>query len=462
MCGIIGTIGPNTDAASLVYDGLYQLQHRGQEQAGIAVSDGKEIRGHTADGYVSGLLKGVDITSFPGMIGIGHVRYSTAGGSRHENAQPILRTSIHGQIAIAHNGNLTNEFELREKLLSQGAIIQSKSDTELILHLVARSKQRDPVEAIVDAIRMIKGAYSLLFLLPHQLIAVRDPYGFRPLVIGRKDEQWFVTSETVALDIELADYIREVKPGEMVIWEQGKQPAVRELFKKTRLYQCAFEHVYFARPDSTVFGDYVNESRFRMGQMLAKECPANADVVVPVPDSGKDAADGFAAESGLQVRRGIIRNHYVGRSFINPTQTGRQKSVRYKLNPVRNILQGQRIVLVDDSIVRGTTSKRIVSMVRRAGAKEVHLRISCPPTIGSCHYGVDTPRSEELIANNKTQEEIREFIGADSLGYLSVDGLKSALHDQNNFCYSCYTGHYPLEDDIFRMKIDRRITPSTS
>ena len=442
-CGVFGIYG-HAEAANHTYLGLYALQHRGQESGGIVTSDGERLHahrtmGHVADGFDEGTL-----ARLAGTSAIGHVRYSTAGASGRVNAQPFLIDCAHGEIAIAHNGNLVNAQELRDRLVSQGSIFQSTSDTEVLLHLYARSQAESVEQALIESVTQAQGAFSLVLLTKDKLIAVRDPHGFRPLTLGRLGSAYVVCSETCALDLIDATWVRDVEPGEMiVVGPDGIQTF--HPFPPAPSAHCVFEHVYFARPDSYVFGQSVNEVRTAFGRRLAREQPAIADVVVPIPDSGVCAATGFSAESGLPLQMGLIRNHYVGRTFIEPHQSIRHFGVRVKLNPVRSILQGRRVVLVDDSIVRGTTSRKIVKMVRAAGATEVHMRISCPPTISPCFYGVDTPRRSELIAATHTIDEIRRYIGADSLGYISVEGLLDAVGPTKTaYCTSCYTGRYPV------------------
>jgi amidophosphoribosyltransferase len=442
-CGVFGIFG-HPEAANLTYLGLYALQHRGQESAGIVAADGHRMRVSRAMGQVADAFDEQALENLPGHLAIGHTRYSTAGESKIENAQPFLIDCAHGQIAVAHNGNLVNAGELRDQLVQAGSIFQTSSDTEVMLHLYARSKAPSVEEALVESVSQLSGAFSLALLTKNRLIAARDPHGFRPLAIGRLGEAWIVCSETCALDLIGASYVRDVEPGELVIISDGGLRSVR-LFPPAHLSQCIFEHVYFARPDSYVFGRSVNEVRTELGRMLAREAPAGADVVVPIPDSGVCAAVGFAEEARLPLRMGLIRNHYVGRTFIQPQQSIRHFSVRVKLNPVRSILEGKRVVLLDDSIVRGTTSRKIVRMVKAAGAREVHLRISCPPTISPCFYGVDTPSKSELIAATHTLDEIQKYVEADSLAYLSLGGLRSAVgSQQNEYCTSCYTGVYPV------------------
>lgn len=446
-CGIFALYG-HPEASNLVYLGLYALQHRGQESAGIAVSDGRKIHSVRKMGHVAEIFTPDVLNQLPGELAIGHTRYSTAGDTSLRNAQPLSVACSKGQVAVAHNGNLTNAIELRRDLEEDGSIFQSTSDTEVVLHLVARSRERTLAGALRDALLQIEGAFSLVFLAQDHIIIARDPHGFRPLAMGRLDlpdgkSATVFASETCAFDLIGATYTGDVEPGEMVI--VGPDGTTREFYTRPETpAHCSFEHVYFSRPDSIVFGKPVAESRERMGRLLALEHPVDADVIVPVPDSGVAAAIGYASESGIPYRQALIRNHYVGRTFIEPSQAIRDFGVKLKLNPVRHLLEGKRVVLVDDSIVRGTTSRKIVRMVRSAGAREVHLRISCPPTISPCYYGVDTPSVDELIAANNNLEQIREFVEADSIAYLSLDNLRESIHDASqHFCYSCYTGHYP-------------------
>jgi amidophosphoribosyltransferase len=442
-CGVFGIFG-HPEAANMTYLGLYALQHRGQESAGIAASDGEQVRLAREMGYVADVFDGATLAQLRGRLAVGHVRYSTAGESKLANAQPILIDCAHGQIAIGHNGNLVNARELREELVQQGSIFQSSSDTEVIAHLYARSKAGSVEDAIVESVSQVQGAFSLVILTRDRLIAVRDPHGFRPLALGRLDDAYVVASETCAMDLIGATYIRDVEPGEVLVVSAEGLKSLKP-FPPAPLAHCIFEHVYFARPDSYVFGRSVNEVRTELGRVLAREQPVGADVVVPVPDSGVCAAMGYAEASGVPLRMGLIRNHYVGRTFIQPQQSIRHFGVKVKLNPVRSILDGKRVVLVDDSIVRGTTSRKIVRMVRAAGASEVHVRISCPPTISPCFYGVDTPRRSELIAATHTLDEVRDFIEADSVQYLSLGGLLSAVDGARaSYCTSCYTGVYPV------------------
>ncbi|HWC95387.1 MAG TPA: amidophosphoribosyltransferase [Candidatus Sulfopaludibacter sp.] len=449
-CGVVAIYG-HPEAAKLAYLGLYALQHRGQESAGICTTDGQEIFIHKSMGHVADIFTKPVLVTLPGELAIGHTRYSTAGDTVLLNAQPFSVTCNKGKVAVAHNGNITNAAELRAHLGRRGAIFQASSDTEVILHLVAHSSEKTLSGALRDALLQLEGAFSLVFLAQDRIIVARDPHGFRPLAVGEMEvsggRKCFVfASESCAFDLIGAAYLHEVEPGEMVII--GPEGMTRERWAPEQPHsQCVFEHVYFSRPDSIVFGRPVVESREQLGRLLAREAPADADLVVPVPDSGVTAAIGYASESGLPYRQALIRNHYVGRTFIEPNQAIRDFGVKLKLNAVRHLLQGQRVVLVDDSIVRGTTSRKIVRMVRQAGAREVHLRISCPPTISPCFYGVDTPNKSELIASNHTTEEIRRFVEADSLAYLSHASLRRAVDDEERreYCYACYTGEYPTE-----------------
>jgi amidophosphoribosyltransferase len=443
-CGVFGIFG-HPEASNLTYLGLYALQHRGQESAGIAAADGVQIRSSKAMGYVNEAFNGETLAQLPGNQAVGHVRYSTAGESRLANAQPIVIDSVHGQFAIAHNGNLVNAGELRDLLIRNGSIFQTNSDTEVVVHLFARARADNAEAAIVDAVSQVRGAFSFVMMTKDRVIGVRDPHGFRPLAIGKLGDAWVICSETCAMDLIGATYVRDVEPGELVIASATGLKSVKPFGVQPPSQQCIFEHVYFSRPDSYVFGESVNEVRTEFGRRLAREAPVAADVIVPIPDSGVCAAVGFAEASGVPMRMGLIRNHYVGRTFIQPQQSIRHFGVRVKLNPVRSILEGKRVVLVDDSIVRGTTSRKIVRMVRSAGAREVHMRVSCPPTISPCFYGVDTPRRSELIGATHTLEEIRKYLDADSVAYLSLAGLTESVPDgKSKYCTSCYTGVYPV------------------
>jgi amidophosphoribosyltransferase len=448
-CGVVAVFG-HPEAANLGYLGLYALQHRGQESAGMCSSDGRRIYSVRQMGYVADIFTPEQLAKLPGHMAIAHTRYSTAGSSVITNAQPFAVVCNKGHIAVAHNGNITNAAELRHELEADGSIFQSSSDTEVVLHLVARSRERTLAGALREALLQLEGAFSLVFMTEDSVIVARDPNGFRPLAMGQMELSGgkichVFASETCAFDLIGAVYLNEVEPGEMVI--AGPGGLIRERYcPEQPKAQCVFEHVYFSRPDSTVFGRSVQKSRELLGRLLAREHPVEADVVVPVPDSGVAAAIGFAAESGTPFRHGLIRSHYIGRTFIEPTQAIRDFGVKLKLNPVRHLLEGKRVVLVDDSIVRGTTSRKIVRMVRSAGAREVHMRISCPPTKSPCFYGVDMPTKRELIAANNTVEEIRRYLEADSLGYLSLGGLREAVDDrEHEYCYACYTGDYPTE-----------------
>jgi amidophosphoribosyltransferase len=443
-CGVFGIYG-HDNAASLTYLGLYALQHRGQESAGIATANDGKLTLRRAMGYVGDAFNDRMLSELPGRSAIGHVRYSTFGDSRIVNAQPILIDCSHGQIALCHNGNLVNAGDLREQLVRAGSIFQTNSDTEVILHLYAKSVAEKAEDAIVESVSQVSGAFSLVMLTPESLIAVRDPHGFRPLALGRIGDTYVVCSETCAMDLIGAEYVREVEPGEvLVIGPSGLRSYMP--FAPTPSAHCIFEHVYFARPDSYVFGKSVNEVRTNLGRLLADESGVEADAVVPIPDSGLCAALGYAESSGVPLKMGLIRNHYVGRTFIQPHQSVRGLKVKVKLNTVRSILEGKRIVLVDDSIVRGTTSKKIVSMIKAAGAREVHMRISCPPTVSPCYYGIDTPHRDELIAAKHSVDEIRDYMGADTLAYLSMDGLQQAVGDSHpDYCTACYTKNYPVE-----------------
>lgn len=448
-CGVMAIYG-HPEASKLAYLGLHALQHRGQESAGIASSDGERIHLYKAMGLVADIFNEETLKRVPGPMAIGHTRYSTTGDSALLNAQPIRVECNKGRIAVAHNGNIVNAAEIRKKFEQQGSIFQTTSDTEVIVHLIAQSKEQTLTDSIADALRRIEGAFSVVIVTEKYLFAARDPRGFRPLSMGRipgvggRPDTIVFGSETCAFDLINANFERDLKPGELVV--VGPE-GVKSRFYAPALPQtsCIFEHVYFSRPDSVIFGRPVQVSREGMGRTLAREAPVLADIVVPVPDSGVTAAMGYAQESGIPVQFGLIRNHYVGRTFIEPEQRVRDFGVKLKLNPVRSLLKGKRVVLIDDSIVRGTTSKKIVRMVRDAGAAEVHVRISCPPTISPCYYGVDTPNREQLIASSKSVEEIREFIGADSLAYLSLEGLKKASGEGDTpmFCTGCYTGKYP-------------------
>jgi amidophosphoribosyltransferase len=446
-CGIFGVF-QHSEAARITYLGLYALQHRGQESAGIVASDGHELVFERGMGHVADIFKEQNLDRLKGSIAIGHTRYSTAGDSSLKNAQPILVSTSKGELALCHNGNLVNAQKVKEQLESDGSIFQSTSDSEVVLHLIARSRKPTIEEAIHEALAQMTGAYCFIFMTRDKMIAVRDPKGFRPFAFGFLDGAPVVGSETCAFDLIGAKFEREVEPGEMLIFSEKGRFESRQIFTPVKHSHCIFEHVYFSRPDSVVFGRDVYKSRVLLGKYLAQEHPVQADMVIPVPDSGVAAALGFAKESGIPFEFGLIRNHYVGRTFIEPKQNIRHFGVRIKLNPVAELIRGKKVVLVDDSIVRGTTSRKIVKMVRAAGAAEVHMRISCPPTISPCFYGVDTPTKRELIASSHSVEEICTYIEADSLGYLSYEGLLRACGDEKGsgyFCTACYTGKYPVE-----------------
>ena len=443
MCGVFGIFG-HEEAAHLTYLGLHALQHRGQESAGITASDGIKLKTWRAMGLVADVFTEPILNELPGKSAIGHVRYSTAGGSHVRNAQPYQVSFGGGQLAVAHNGNFVNADDARKELEEAGAIFQSDSDTENVIHYIARSRAGAFEARVVDALRRLEGAFSMVFLTEKKLVAVRDPIGFRPLVLGRVKNAYVIASETTALDLIEAELLRELEPGEMlVIDEDGLKSSFP--FEKGEQKRCVFEYVYFARPDTRLFGDSVFSVRKRLGQQLAREQPCKADVVIAVPDSGVPAALGYAQESGIPYDIGLIRSHYVGRTFIEPQQSIRHFGVKLKLAPVRSTLEGKRVVVVDDSIVRGTTSRKIVKMLQSAGAKEVHLRISSPPTAWPCYYGIDTPSRQELIAASHSTGEIARYVTADSLAYLTLEGLTRAAGDASgkSFCSACFSGKYP-------------------
>jgi amidophosphoribosyltransferase len=443
-CGVFGIFG-HEDAARITYLGLYALQHRGQESAGIVVSDGKHLTGLRGMGLVSEVFNDENLKQLEGQTAIGHIRYSTTGSSVLKNAQPFQVDYFRGSLAVAHNGNLVNTTELRSRLEKAGSIFQSTMDSEIIVHLVAKSKSPAFEDALVESLLQLKGAYSLLLLTQDQMIAVRDPHGFRPLCLGKLDGSYVVSSETCALDLIQAEYIRDVELGEIVIIDKKGLRSLKP-FPSTNPSLCIFEFIYFARPDSHIFGESVYQARKQLGRELALEQPVECDLVIPMPDSGNCAALGFAEASGIPLEMGIIRNHYVGRTFIQPSQTSRDLAVKVKLNPVREIIKDKRIVVIEDSIVRGTTSKIRMKNLRDAGAKEVHMRVSCPPHRYPCYYGIDFPTREELIASSHSVEEIRKFIGLDTLGYLSLEGMiKSIPFPREHFCLSCFDGHYPVK-----------------
>ncbi len=442
MCGVFGIHG-HAEAANLTYLGLHALQHRGQESAGIVTSDGTRLYAHRQMGLVQEAIDEEVLARLPGAAAIGHVRYSTAGGSYLRNAQPFAVEFGGGSMAIAHNGNLTNTEELRERLERNGSIFQSTADTELVMHLVARSTAREVEDRLVEALAQVRGAYSLVLLTESKLVAVRDPHGVRPLCLGRMGDAWVDASEPTAFDLIDAQFERDLDPGELIVVDDRGLRSFRP-FASVAPRPCLFEYVYFARPDSTLAGRGVYDARIALGRALAREQPAPADVVVPVPDLGTPAAIGYAEESGIPFSLALVRSHYVGRTFIEPQQAIRHFGVKLKLAPVRSALTGRRVVVVDDSIVRGTTSRKIVKMIRAAGAKEVHVRISSPPTRWPCYYGIDTPTRAELIASNHSVEEIGKYVTADSIAYLSLEGLQTATQLPTEACMACWTGEYPI------------------
>lgn len=448
-CGVIGIFG-HAEASNLAYLGLHALQHRGQESAGIVTSDGEQLYVHRAMGLVHDCFPPEALKKLPGHAAIGHVRYSTAGGSLVRNVQPIAVDTAHGSMAVAHNGNLTNADELRSTLEARGSIFTSSSDTEVIVHLIALSRAAGIHDKIIDALAQVRGAYSLVVHTPTQVIAIRDPMGVRPLVLGRVNEAYVVASEPCAFDLIGAEYVRDLEPGEMLIIDAE---GLRSLspFPKAARHLCVFEYVYFARPDSHLEGRGVYAVRKSLGRRLVKEHPVEADVVIAVPDSGVPAAIGYAEASGIPYDMGLVRSHYVGRTFIEPSQSIRHFGVRLKLNPVAEVLKGKRVVVVDDSIVRGTTSRKIVKMLRDAGAREVHMRVSSPPTQWPCFYGIDTPSRRELIASSHSTAEIARYITADSVGYMSLDAMLEAVRgerpadpNQAGLCHACFSGEYPI------------------
>jgi amidophosphoribosyltransferase len=444
-CGVFGVYG-HPEAANLVYLGLYALQHRGQESAGIVSSNGKVLIAHRGMGLVADIFNNKVIEQLEGTSAIGHNRYSTTGSTTLKNCQPLVVEYAKGGLALAHNGNLVNFDQLREQLEKKGAIFQSSSDSELIIHLIASAQAAELPDKLIEALAQVRGAYSLVLLTERQMIAARDPWGFRPLVLGKLNEATIIASETCALDLVRAEYVREVEPGEIVVIDDDGLRSLRP-FAAMPTRRCIFEYVYFARPDSLLYGRNVYQVRKLQGRALARECPADADIVVPVPDSGNAAALGYAEQSGLPFEMGLVRSHYIGRTFIEPRQSIRHFGVKIKFNPVVGLLRGKRVVLIEDSLVRGTTLRKVIPMLRQAGAREVHMRIAAPPTTNSCFYGIDTPTREELLASHHSIEEIRKYITADSLAYLSWDGLYSFLDNGNRegYCDACFSGAYPVE-----------------
>jgi len=458
-CGVFGIFGDEA-ASEKTFLGLYALQHRGQESAGIAASDGHVLSVHKGMGLVRSVFSNPDtIKNLKGFAAIGHNRYSTEGESKIINAQPILIQFKGGQIAGAHNGNLVNALELRRHMENAGSIFQTTADSEIVLHLVARSNKPTMVDMIVDALKQLDGAFCFVFLTPDKLIAARDPYGFRPLCIGGLGDARVVASETCAFDIIGAKYIRSIKPGEVLIITKDSMKSVF-LYPKAKKASCIFEYIYFSRPDSIIFGDKVDKVRRKLGKQLAKESPVDADIVIAIPDSANTAALGYAQASNTRFEIGLIRNHYVGRTFIDPQQNMRDMDVKVKFNPVTGVLNNKRVVVVDDSIVRGTTLRQLVKLIRLAGASEVHVRVSSPPVISPCYYGIDISRSGELIASNHSVEEIRSFIGADTLAYLSVEGMLSTVQDKDAFCTACFTKRYPtsVPENFDKMQFNSEIT----
>jgi len=443
MCGIFG-IYNHLEASNLAYLGLYALQHRGQESAGIVSSDNRQLYHYRQMGLVSEVFTKDILKKLSGKSAIGHVRYSTAGSSELKNAQPFMVDYHKGSLAIAHNGNLINAPLIKSELESRGSIFQSNMDTEVIVHLIARFKEKTFVERTIHALKQVEGAYSLLFLTEKEMVAARDPFGFRPLVLGQLKDAPVVASETCAFDLIGAKFVREIEPGEILLINEEGIKSFKP-FPHKQHHQCIFEFIYFARPDSFLFNRNVYEVRKSFGVQLAKEAPVEVDMVVPIPDSGFPATLGYAAESKIPLELGMIRNHYIGRTFIEPEQRIRHFGVKIKLNPVRELLKGKKIVTVDDSIVRATTSRKINKMFRNAGAKEVHVRISSPPITDPCFYGIDTPKRSELIASFHKVKGIQKFINATSLHYLTLEGLKKCLgEDAKSFCYACFTGDYPI------------------
>ena len=441
-CGVFG-ISHHPEAARMTYLGLYALQHRGQESAGIVTVNSGKLLQRQGMGYVADVFGDDELDSLKGTAAIGHVRYSTTGESRLANAQPIVTNSRRGQMALGHNGNLLQTEKIRAELEAEGAVFRSTTDSEVMLHLLARSRHREMGSAIKEVFGRVAGAFSLVLATPEAIWAARDSFGVRPLCLGKLNSSWVIASETCAFDLIGARYVRDINPGEAVEL-RGEHLTSWTIVEPGETAHCIFEHVYFARPDSRVFQKSVHSSRYEMGRQLAREHPAEADLVIPVPDSGVTAALGYANTSEIPFQFGLIRNHYVGRTFIEPKNSIRHFGVKIKLNPVREILEGRRVVVIDDSIVRGTTSKKIVEMLRHAGVAQVHVRIASPPTVSPCHYGINTPTYEELIANRMSVRKIREYLQADSLAYLSVEGMKTAVGAENGFCAACFDRNYPL------------------
>lgn len=452
MCGIFGISG-HKEAGRITYLGLYALQHRGEESAGIVTHTGKKLMFKKGMGLASDVFDEASLKALKGASAVGHVRYSTTGSSESKNIQPFFARHRKGDICIAHNGNLTNSYKLRDAMEKKGSIFQTTMDSEIIVHRIAHSQSTDYRQRVIDALSRLEGAFSLVLLLGDVLVGARDPHGWRPLCIGKLDGAYVLASETCALDLIHAKYVRDVEPGEVVFVYKGDLVSLKP-FPKRKHALCIFEYIYFARPDSSIFGKSVYLTRKRLGQQLARECPARGDLVMPIPDSGNYAALGYAEKARKPFEYGLIRNHYVGRTFIQPTQFVRDFRVRVKLNPIRDVLKGKRIVIIEDSIVRGTTSKNRVRTLREAGAKKVHMRVSCPPLKCPCFFGIDFPTHKELIAARQSVKEIGRFVGVDSLSYLSVKGmLRSMLLPAQEFCTACFTGKYPA-------KIPKRLTKS--
>ncbi len=447
-CGVFGVFN-HPDASQITYLGLYSLQHRGQESAGIAVSDGQKIKNYRKMGLVSDIFREKVLSELRGNSAIGHVRYSTFGSSVERNAQPFSVYYAKGPIAVSHNGNITNAFELRQEIEKQGSIFQTTLDSEILVHLLAREQDDNFEQNLINSLKRLQGSYSFLILTQDKLIAARDPWGFRPLSLGKLGGSYLLSSETCAFDLLNAEFVRDIEPGELLTIDATGLKS--QIFDKAKKHQhCIFEYVYFARPDSVVFGRSVQAVRKQLGRELAKECPVDADIVIPVPDSGIYAALGYAEYSKIPFDMGFVRNHYVGRTFIKPTQSDRNFAVKVKLNPVKEILQGKRVVVVDDSIVRGTTSKMRIDALKAAGAKEIHFRISSPPVIDSCFFGIDTPERDKLIASTHSVDEIAKYLGVDSLAYVSSEGMQNAVGDGHNFCLACFNGEYPFEIQVAR------------
>jgi len=444
MCGIFGIYG-HKDAARLTYLGLYALQHRGEESAGIVSYDGRKVRMHKALGLVGDVFKEKIIGSLRGNLAIGHVRYSTTGSSHVKNIQPFLVKHKNIHLAVAHNGNLTNTFKLHEALEEKGSIFQTSMDSEIIVHLLAKAEEPDYKSRMINVLKQLEGAYSFVLLLNDTLVGARDPFGWRPLCIGKLDGAYVLASETCALDLIQAQYVRDVEPGEVVFINKNGLESIKA-FSSDKHAFCIFEYIYFARPDSNIFGNNVYLARKQLGRQLARECPAASDIVMPIPDSGSYAAVGFADESHLPFEVGMIRNHYIGRTFIQPSQFIRDFRVKVKLNPIRDALKGKRVTIIEDSIVRGTTSRARVKTLREAGAKEIHMRVSCPPLRFPCFYGIDFPTKKELIASSHTIDWIKDFIGVDSLEYLSQEGMLASMPlPKSEFCTACFDGNYPIK-----------------